>query len=103
MNAFFPGENADFADPELIYLFLAEFLGGPAGKIIFHRFTFSFPDLFSPIRFPPGKTHSFVPIRGGPRAAAPPAQSTAAAEGPKRIADVERGAPRPTLTGDGLR
>ena len=43
MNAFFPGENVDFGDHELIYLFLGGIFGRPgrayAGKNIF-------PDLF---------------------------------------------------------
>ena len=58
----FHGENADFADPELIYLFWAEFWGGPAGayaeKRFSHQFTFSLPDLFPRFAFPRGK-HSY--------------------------------------------
>ena len=57
LDAFFPGGNADFGDPELIYLFsLADFLGKSrhyAGKKGGPEFC------FSPICFPRGKTRSF--------------------------------------------
>ena len=72
MNAFVPGENADFGDPELI-CFWAAFLGGPAtlmpgkkllGGIFGRRgrtYAGNFPpDLFSPHWFSPGKTRSYV-------------------------------------------
>ena len=63
MNAFSPGEDADFGDPESINLFLGGIFGRPgrayAGKMFFPDLLFLFPICFPPIRFPREKTHSY--------------------------------------------
>ena len=65
MNAFPPGGNADFGDPELINLFLGGILGRPGraytgkkllGGISVRPGRFVFP----PIRFPRGEMRSYA-------------------------------------------
>ena len=73
MNAFSPGENADFGDTELIYLFFGRILLGEnrhyAGKEVFGRHFWGlftrknfWAILFSPDLFSPGKTRSYEPV-----------------------------------------